>query len=149
MYRRAFPNDMFADLDRLQRAMQEAFDLSSDISPSIRGNARSGFPAVNVGSTPQSVEIYAFVPGVAPDTIEVQIEKGLLSIAGERKAAAVGSDEKTTTHIEERFTGRFRRVVSLPDDINANAVEAKCRDGVLHVSIQRQAAAQPRRISVQ
>lgn len=149
MYRRAFPNDMFAELDRLQRAMQEAFDLSADLSPSIRGYARSGFPAVNVGSTPQSVEIYAFVPGVAPETIDVQIDKGLLSIAGERKPAPAAADEKTTAYIEERYAGRFRRAISLPDDIDADAVEARCRDGVLHVSIQRQAAAQPRRISVQ
>lgn len=149
MYRRAFPQDMFAELDRLQRAMQESFDLSPTITPSIRGYSRSGFPALNVGSTPQSVEIYAFVPGVTPESIEVQIEKGLLTIAGERKPLSGDGDEKTTTHIEERFSGRFRRVVSLPEDVDANAVEARCRDGVLHVRIQRQAAAQPRRITIQ
>lgn len=149
MYRRVFPQDMLAELDRLQRAMQESFDLSQDITPSIRGYARSGFPSLNVGSTSQSVEIYAFVPGVAPENIELQIEKGLLTIAGERKPVPFGGEGKATAHIEERFAGKFRRVVALPDDIDANAVDAKCRDGVLHVSIRRQAAAQPRRISIQ
>lgn len=149
MYRSIFSRDMFAELDRLQRAMQEAFDIPSDLfSPSIRGYARGGFPALNVGSTPQSVEIYAFVPGVAPDGLDVQIEKGLLTIAGERKPPTDG-DEKSTKHIEERFSGKFRRVVSLPDDIDPDTVEAHCRDGVLHVSIKRRASVLPRRINVQ
>jgi HSP20 family protein len=143
-YRTVFPRDIFAELDHLQREMQQAFDLS----PSIRGMARGGFPAINVGSTPRSVEIYAFAPGIDPASIEVQLEKGVLTIAGERKAVAPATDEKVSVHIDERFSGRFRRVVTLPEDIDANAVTAKYRDGVLHVSIPRKEAAQPRRISI-
>lgn len=149
MYRRAFTHDLFTDLERLQRVMQEAFESPPDLTPSIRGYTRGGFPALNVGHTPQAVEVYAFLPGVAPDSVDVQIEKGLLSIAGERAPTGNGQGEKSTAHIEERFAGRFRRVISLPDDIDANAVQASCRDGVLHVTIPRQAAAQPRRITIQ
>ncbi len=145
MYRSLFSRDLFAELDRLQRGMQQAFDLS----PSIRGLARGGFPAMNVGGTPQSVEIYAFAPGIDPATIEVNIERGVLTISGERKSDLPGKDEKATVHIDERFAGRFRRVVSLPDDIDTSAVDAKYRDGVLRVSILRRAAAQPRRITIQ
>lgn len=145
MYRSLFSRDLFAELDRLQRGMQQAFDLS----PSIRGLARGGFPAMNVGGTPQSVEIYAFAPGIDPATIEVNIERGVLTISGERKSDLPGKDEKATVHIDERFAGRFRRVVSLPDDIDSSAVDAKYRDGVLRVSILRRAAAQPRRITIQ
>ena len=54
-----------------------------------------------------------------------------------------------SVHIRERFSGRFRRVVSLPDDIDPGSVNANYRDGVLHVSIKRRQAAQPRRINVQ
>lgn len=142
-YRSLFPRDLFAELDRLQRELQQA----GEFSPSIRGSGRGGFPALNVGGTPQSVEIYAFAPGVDPASIDVQLEKGVLTIAGERVRAP--RDEKTAVHIDERFAGRFRRVVTLPDDIDPNAVAAKYRDGVLHVSIPRRAAAQPRRISIQ
>lgn len=143
MYRSLFPRDLFAELDRLQREMQQSYDLS----PSIRGLSRGGFPAMNVGGTAQSVEIYAFAPGIDPASLDVQIEKGVLTIAGERKAEPV--PEKAAVHIDERFAGRFRRVVSLPDDVDANAVNASYRDGVLHISIARQAAAQPRRIAIQ
>ena len=144
-YRTLFPRDLFAELDRLQREMQQSYDLS----PSIRGLARGGFPAMNVGGTAKSVEVYAFLPGVDPATVDVQLEKGVLTIAGERRIDRPGQDAKTTLHIDERFAGRFRRVVTLPDDIDPSAVQAKCRDGVLHVSIQRRAAAQPRRIAIQ
>lgn len=144
-YRSLFPRDMLSELERLQREMQQNFDRS----PSIRGVARGGFPALNVGSTPKSVEIYAFAPGVDPATIDVQLEKGVLTIAGERRSVLPPPEAKATAHIDERFAGRFRRVVSLPDDIDANAVAANYRDGVLHISIQRREAAQPRRINVQ
>jgi len=145
MYRSLFPRDMFAEMDRLQRDMQQAFDLS----PTIRGFGRSGFPALNVGGTAQTVEIYAFVPGVDPSTIEVNLERGLMTIAGARKSPLGGADAKSAIHINERFEGTFRRVITLPDDADPDAVEAKCRDGVLRITVQRRASALPRRISIQ
>ena len=144
MYRSLHPYDVITEIDRLQREMQQSFNTS----PSIRGMARGGFPAMNVGGTAQSVEIYAFAPGVDPGSIEVNMENGVLTIEGERKDAMPAQDEKATVHISERFTGRFRRVVTLPDDVDPNAVEAQCRDGVLHISIKRREAAPPRRIAI-
>jgi HSP20 family protein len=145
LYRSLFPRDVFAELDRLQRDLQQSFGTT----PSIRGFARGGFPAINVGSTPKSVEIYAFAPGLKQDAIEVHLDKGVLTIAGERAEHASSEDAQATKHIDERFSSRFRRVISLPDDIDASAVEAKYRDGVLQISIPRLEAAQPRRISIQ
>ena len=140
-----FPRDVYADLDRLQRQMQQAFEFS----PSIRGFARGGFPALNVGGTPQSVEIYAYVPGVDPSSIEVNLERGVLTLSGERKSALEGLGAKDTVHIEERFAGKFRRVVTLSDDLDPDSVEARCKDGLLHISVKRKAAAQPRRVTIQ
>lgn len=145
MYRSLFPRDLFAEMDRLTRDMQQAFELT----PAIRGFARGGYPALNVGSTPTSVEIYAFAPGIDPASVEVSLDRGVLTIAGERRATAPEGDAKTTLHVNERFAGRFRRVISLPDDVDPNAVTADYRDGVLHVSVKRRESAQPRRIEVQ
>lgn len=146
MYRSLFARDLFAELDRLQHEMQEAFDLS----PSIRGIGRGGFPALNVGGTPQSVEIYAFAPGLDPATMEVNLDRGLLTIAGERPTdLPSGDDDNAAVHINERFGGRFRRVVSLSDDVDPSTVSADYRDGVLHIHVKRQESAQPRRITVQ
>lgn len=145
MYRSLFPRDLFAELDRLQREVHQAFELS----PSIRGLGRGGFPAINVGSTPASLEVYAFAPGLDPASIDVQIEKGVMTIAGERRSDLPGREAKATVHIDERFAGRFRRVVTLPDDIDPDAVQARYIDGVLHISLQRREAARPRRIDIQ
>jgi HSP20 family protein len=146
MYRSLFPRDLFAELDRLQRDMSGVFDYS----PAIRGLGRGGYPALNVGSTPTGVEVFAFAPGIDPATVEVNFDRGVLTIAGERQVATpAAGDDKATLHLNERFAGRFRRVVSMPDDIDPATVQAEFRDGVLRVSAQRKAAAQPRRIEVQ
>jgi HSP20 family protein len=139
-----FPRDLFAELDRLQRQMQQAFE----VSPSIRGFARGGFPAVNVASTPESAEIYAFAPGLDPGSINVQVERGVLSISGERASELPGRSGGASVHLNERFAGRFHRVIALAEDLDTNEVGATYRDGVLHISIQRRAAAKPRRINV-
>ena len=139
-----FPRDLYAELDRLQRQIQQSFELS----PSIRGIARHAFPALNVASTPQSAEVYAFAPGLDPKSIEVQIERGVLSISGERAESLPRDDERSSVHVNERFAGRFHRVITLTDDLDPTEVRATYRDGVLHVSIARQKAAQPRRIDV-
>lgn len=146
MYRSIFPRDVFAELDRLQREMQQALETG----PSIRGIGRGGFPALNVGGTQQSVELYAFAPGLDPASIEVQLERGVLTISGERAADLPGEDQKAAVHINERFSGPFRRVVNLPeDDVNPSGVSAQYKDGVLHISVKRRESAQPRRISIQ
>ena len=145
MFGSLFPRDVLAELDRLQREVQTAFDLS----PSIRGLGRGGFPAINVGHTPQSIEVYAFAPGLDPATIDVNIERGLLSIAGERTADLPRPDEKTAVHINERFQGRFRRVVALPEDADPEGVSARYRDGLVHVCVKRRQETLPRRINIQ
>ncbi|MBS0305560.1 MAG: Hsp20/alpha crystallin family protein [Proteobacteria bacterium] len=145
MYRTIFPRDLFAEFDRLQRE----FSGLLDGTPSIRGLGRGGYPALNVGTSPTSIDVFAFAPGIDPAAIEVNLERGVLTLAGERKADAPPADAKTTVHLDERFAGRFRRVLSLPDDIDPESVAATYTDGVLHVAIRRREVAQPRRIAVQ
>ena len=144
MYQSMFAGDLFAQMDRLQRDLQQNLDLE----PSIRGVARGGFPALNLGSTPNSVELYVFVPGLEPGVIDVHLEQGVLTIAGERGDDLSTQAERATVQVNERFVGRFRRVVSLPDDIDPESVKAQYRDGVLHVSIARLQSSQSRQISV-
>jgi HSP20 family protein len=82
--------------------------------------------------------------------VEVNLDRGVLSIAGERKPELPAEDQsKAAVHINERFSGRFRRVVSLSDDVDPNGVSADYRDGVLHISAKRRESARPRRIAVQ
>ncbi|QYF95897.1 Hsp20/alpha crystallin family protein [Massilia sp. PAMC28688] len=144
MFRSMFPGDIFAQMDRIQRELQQTLDLE----PSIRGVARGSFPALNLGSTPQSIEVYVFMPGLDPASIDVQLEHGVLTIAGERADDLSAQGERATVQINERFAGRFKRVINLPEQIDPEAVNAAYRDGVLHVSVARRQSAQPRQISV-
>jgi HSP20 family protein len=107
MYRSLFPRDVFAELDRLQHEMQQALGTS----PTIRGFGRGGFPALNIGGTPESLEIFAFAPGLDPATLDVSLDRGILTIAGERTSDLPLSDSKAALHINERFAGTFRRVL--------------------------------------
>lgn len=150
LYRSLFPHDLMNEFGRLQRDLQGAFDGS----PAIRGAGRGGYPALNVGATPEAVEILAFAPGLDPATIEVNLERGVLTLEGRRAStlpntAAERTDARHTVHLQERFDGHFRRVVSLPDDIDATAVQATYRDGVLRITVPRRGQTQPRRIPVQ
>lgn len=103
-----------------------------------------------MGGTPQSVEIFAFAPGLDPATVEISLDRGVLTIAGEGVASDLpAEDAKAAVHINERFSGRFRRVLTLADDIDPAGVSADYRDGVLHIVARRRESAQPRRITVQ
>ena len=145
LYRTLFPRDLYADLDRLQREMQSAVEAA----PAIRGLGRGGYPALNVGTTPEALEVFVFAPGLDPAGFEVQVERGVLTISGERPELTLPEDGKSTVHIKERFSGRFRRVLSLPEDVDPDQVSAECRDGVLRVRLGRRQAQQARRITVQ
>jgi len=145
LYRTQFPRGLFAELDRLQREMQ-AFDSF----PTIRGRSWGGYPAMNVGHTPGSVEIYVFAPGLDHKEIGLHLEKGVLIVEGQRQTGQPQpAEDNAIAHIAERFSGKFRRVVSLPEDIDPDRIEARYSDGVLHVSIPRREAAKPRQITIQ
>ncbi|MEZ5535024.1 MAG: Hsp20/alpha crystallin family protein [Thiolinea sp.] len=139
-----FSDNLFSELEQLQRQLN-----GRSIVSNIRPVARGTFPAINLGSTPNSVEVYAFVPGVDPATLDIQIDKNLLTLQGERTLDIPGDDEKSTVYAQERFSGKFKRVVTLPDDVDVNNVSAKCRDGVLRISILRREETLPKRIEIQ
>lgn len=144
------PAAFFGDLDRLRREFDDVLE-STGMDAGIRSVAPGTFPPLNIGNTPESVEVYAFAPGLDPSKLEVTVDRGVLSIAGER-ASVLPDDsarKRVSVYSRERLSGRFRRAVSLPEDADPAKVEADYRDGVLHVRIARRPAPQPTRISVQ
>jgi HSP20 family protein len=94
------------------------------------------------------VEIYAFAPGLDPSKIELTVDRGVLTLAGERPSA-VPEDDKVSVFTRERVSGTFKRAISLPDDVDPARVNASYRDGVLRISVARRESAQPKRITIQ
>lgn len=142
------PNSLFGQFERLRRELDDVFGVSG-LPSSIRSVAPGTLPAVNVGRTPSSVEIYAFAPGLDASKIEVTLDRGVLRISGERASGIPANDPQVQVYTRERGTGSFARAISLPEDVDATQVNANYRDGVLHVSIARRESAQPKRITVQ
>ncbi|MEJ8836282.1 Hsp20/alpha crystallin family protein [Ramlibacter sp. AN1133] len=137
--------DLFAELNRMQSMLDRVFPSPGS---SIRSQAGAGFPVLNVGTSPTSIEVQALAPGLDPARLEITVDRGLLVIAGERKSDLPPGDERASVYASERFSGRFRRVVSLPEDADPARVDASYRDGVLRVSVAKRESSLPRRIEV-
>ena len=142
------PSSLFGQFERLRRELDDVFG-GSDLPNSIRSVTPGTLPAINVGRTPDSVEVYAFAPGLDASKIDVSLDRGVLRIAGERASGIPEAGSKTHVYARERGTGSFTRAISLPDDVDPTQVTARYRDGVLQISIARRESPQPQRITVQ
>lgn len=138
------PGNLFDQLDRLQRELDDSFGLWPQAAE-LRAPGRGSWPPINIGATTEQVDVYLFAPGLDPNELDISIQQNLLSIAGQRR---VERSEDQRWYRTERYSGEFRRAVTLPEDVDPDRVDASYRDGVLHVSVQRRQQAQPRRISV-
>jgi HSP20 family protein len=103
-------------------------------------------PAVDIKEEDKRFVLFADLPGVDPEDIDIMMENGILTIKGER-APAGREDGKEYSRLE-RAHGRFHRRFSLPDTANADAIEARGEHGVLTIIIPKQEKIQPRRIEV-
>ena len=103
-------------------------------------------PAVDIREEQDRFVIHADVPGVKAEHIDVQMEKGVLTIKGQRESEA--AEEREGYKRLERVRGSFLRRFSLPDSADAQSISASCKDGVLEIVIPKQAVVQPRRIKV-
>jgi HSP20 family protein len=141
------PGDMFAGFESLQRQVEQLLD-NREWPSSIRAAHRGAFPAINMGSTAEAVEIYAFAPGIDLAKLEVCLDRGLLTIAGERASELPDESDQVSVFASERFGGPFKRVVSLPEDADSSGVQATYRDGILRIVVPKRESAKPRRIEV-
>jgi HSP20 family protein len=103
-------------------------------------------PAFDVLESEKHYMIRADVPGVAREDIAVSLENSVLTIRGERKA--LHTDHPQGYRRRERRLGRFERRFTLPDSVDSAAISARVSDGVLEISIPKQAAAAPRKIAL-
>jgi HSP20 family protein len=103
-------------------------------------------PAVDIVEEKQRFVLRADIPGVKADDIEVNMEKGVLSLSGERHKES--SEEVDGMQRLERSSGKFYRRFSLPESADPDAISAKSADGILEIIIPKQERVKARKITV-
>lgn len=138
-----FPRYTFRkELDSLQQAMNQLFQEST-----IRGYAHSyDFPQINIQSNDQNqVFVQAPLPGCDPNTLDITVEKNMLTLSGERKSDA---PEKGNAIRSERSFGKFSRTLELPYRVDPNSIEASYKQGILEIKATQAEDDRPRKITI-
>ncbi|MDH4106861.1 MAG: Hsp20/alpha crystallin family protein [Gammaproteobacteria bacterium] len=133
-------NQLHRDLDQIAtRRLNLGGETDSPVADWI--------PAVDVIEQKDRFVLRADLPGVRPEDIDVRMEKGILSLAGER----YGETDLEVDGMRriERFSGRFYRRFALPDTADADNISARSTNGILEVTIPKLAEVQTRRITVE
>jgi HSP20 family protein len=130
-----------SELDRLTRELFGNFDRVAT-TPA----AGAWIPPVDIVETAEALELRADLPGFKATDLNIEVEKGVLTIRGERKDASEG--KAATYHTYERRFGTFVRSFALPRQVDAERVDARYVDGVLQVVLPKKEEAKPRTIAV-
>ena len=128
--------------DEMERVFRQVFGDRGAASP-----AGAFSPALDVEESEDAFTLHVELPGVRADEVEVSLEENVLTIAGER--SFYDAKEAEGFRRIERHFGRFHRSVRLPDRVDADAVQASYRDGMLTVTVPKAEESKPRRIQIQ
>lgn len=133
----------------LQEEIKQVFDrFFGDVDTDASSVVTSQWvPRVDIKEEPERFVILADLPGMDPSQIEVNMDKGMLSIRGERQAEEKTENERYSR--VERAHGVFYRRFALPESANPDGIAASGRNGVLEISIPKRPETTPRRITVQ
>lgn len=132
----------------LNRWPDEVLDFFNVVSPAnVDGKSGPAWqPRVDVVEFNDRYELRADLPGVDPADVDITLDDGQLTLAGERATPA--SDEQVQHQRLERVSGRFSRRFSLPDTADVENINARSAHGVIHISIPKRAKTQAVKISV-
>lgn len=136
----------FAEMDRMSRQMQALSDLVLRSSPAGWQAHAGVFPLVNITQDAGAYYVRAELPGFKAEDLDLQVIGKQLSLAGERKIPSEGQNVRY--HRREREAGRFTRLIELPGEIDAGAVQARMVNGMLTITLPKSEDAQPRQISI-
>jgi HSP20 family protein len=127
--------------DQFNRLFNESFR-----TPREESALTTWAPAVDIYETPNELVVKADLPDVNEKDIDVRVENNLLTIHGERKFEKSVSEENFLR--VERTHGAFSRSFSLPNTLNAEAIGAEYKNGVLTVTLPKREESKPRQVKV-
>lgn len=132
--------------DQLQHEINRAHGYKTTAEDSNLTASSDWTPAVDIKEEMDKFILVADIPGIDPEQIDIHMENGILTIKGERESEL--KNEQKEYHRIERKHGTFYRRFTLPEGVNAEAIEATSKHGVLTLSIPKQEAVKPRKITV-
>jgi HSP20 family protein len=141
--------DPFQDLLAIQDEMNQLFGQAMGQRGRATGGeagTRAWAPALDIAERNDAYVVTVEVPGIKPEQLDITLENGALTISGERRFETETKEEQF--HRIERRYGAFRRSITLPDRVKADAVEASFEDGLLQVVVPKAEEAKPKRIEV-
>lgn len=119
-------------LDDFDGIFNSVFDRDWNLS----NNMISGSgPAVDIKETDESFLLYADIPGLNKNDINVNVENNVISISGEREITS--NEDYKSYHYRERTYGSFKRSFKLPENVNEKKISADFNNGVLNVTIPK------------
>jgi HSP20 family protein len=136
----------FGGVSELQNEINRLFSNWDD--PESSGATAGWVPTVDIQEFDNRFQLYIDLSGVEPSDVNVTLDNGVLTITGERSLPSAPKTDSEVTHRSERGHGHFHRRLILPDTVDSENVKATGRNGVLEISIPKQAKAWPRRINV-
>ncbi len=127
--------------DRLNRVFDEAYGHSA-------GNLDYGqwMPAVDLKEEENQFVLLADMPGMAKEDMDIHVENNVLTLQGERRFEQEA--EKQSYHRVERAYGKFVRSFALPTRVQADAISASYKDGILEVMIPKAEESKPKKIAI-
>lgn len=131
----------------LLRDVNRVFDRTGGENDPSTAATASFSPAVDIDEHADRFVLRVDVPGVDPASVELTLDKGVLTVSGSREQL-VGETDAPERRRAERATGRFHRRFTLPDTVDSDSVSASGKHGVLEVVIPKRPQVQPRRIDV-
>lgn len=138
--------------ESLLRVLQRDFDELNNLFEGAGGKATTlseWAPRVDIKEEAKAFCVLADLPGIDPKNISISVDNNMLTIQGERhfeKKEEKG--EKGTYARIERSYGSFCRQFSLPGVVDANAVSAKYKHGVLEITLPKQAGSVGKSVSI-
>jgi HSP20 family protein len=132
--------------DQMDRLFAHALGLHGQRQGAAMGSRPAWAPALDISERKDAYLITVELPGVKMDDLEITLEDGLLTIQGERHFAQDSSEQRF--HRVERYSGAFRRAITLPAQVQAEQIEATVDNGVLQIVVPKTQEATPKRIQV-
>lgn len=139
-------NSIGTDIDAFRRNLTHVFDDFFSMEPT--GLFDSAWrPALDVEEDEKTITVKAEVPGIDEKNLSVNLERNVLTIAGEKREEKKTGGSGKRQVVTERSFGSFMRSISLPEGVKADNISAEFRNGVLTVTVPKDKA-DSRRISI-